>query len=331
MTKLLSLLAIAVMAVAISASAKPPDQSFVKFNKSIGPSSVSGGPFPTAQARRDGTFDPWNLESLQTTGFATGYVTLTVKISPDKIIDTSFSEGKVACHLSGEKQPPASIAVPSGVYIEFGGSGRQCSAEYVAVNPIYDQKTRELTGYALSAGLTWEPSDCDVSMHAWVKVRPSLPTDLVVEPQPKPAPSEPLPNPRPNVVQGTSKSQGTAQSPGDMNTVVTKTVVGDEVQLLVSFIAPAPSATVLVPFRQVEVYGFRPAPVAGGLPRLLEPSAFPLFRGIWNPGDRVRIGVVVPKEDSDPSQGWVIRFCIGSPGTACIRSPNLLTASPPPG
>jgi len=54
---------------------------------------------------------------------------------------------------------------------------------------------------------------------------------------------------------------------------------------------------------------------------------YPAIRGSWQPREHVEFSVRVPKENSDPSLGWNLIFCVGS-AALCYPSPNLLTLVP---
>jgi hypothetical protein len=84
----------------------------------------------------------------------------------------------------------------------------------------------------------------------------------------------------------------------------------------VSFVIPdEPSSS----YDTITIYGMQII----GTQRSTEKS-YPSVQGHWQPNDRVRFSVRVPKEYADPSRGWDLTFCVGS-AKGCYPSPNLLT------
>jgi hypothetical protein len=146
----------------------------------------------------------------------------------------------------------------------------------------------------------------------------------------------PLPtanSPHPPIVptQRYKPSDSTIPSAGAMDTLVTRNDLGGQYRLAISFTVPPDPHMIPgpFPFNLITVYGFRRYGPNGTSRTELPPSTFPSTQGNWNSGDRVTISVDVPKQFSDPVQGWEVRFCVGS-SKGCIPSPNLLTGSPIP-
>lgn len=142
---------------------------------------------------------------------------------------------------------------------------------------------------------------------------------------PSPAVAGQPSNPSPSVTEGCKRSLFGSGSPNNMDTTVARTDMGEQVHLVISFKAPKASSVVRAPFDLIKVYGSQKVGSVGGrkLTANLPASTYPYFHGKWNPGDCVTISVDVPKQYSDPVQGWTLTFCIGSTN-ACVPSPNLL-------
>lgn len=121
---------------------------------------------------------------------------------------------------------------------------------------------------------------------------------------------------------------GDRPSKNDMDSVVTKADLGDHFQLSIKFTAPQASTRVPAPFTLIKVYGYQRTGPPGTRATPLPVTTFPYFDGSWSPGDQVQITVDVPKQYSDPGEGWGLTFCVGSANGACIPSPNLLTGKP---
>jgi len=114
-----------------------------------------------------------------------------------------------------------------------------------------------------------------------------------------------------------------------MNIVVVKNDLGDQYRLDVSFTVPAvPTPGRPYPFNLITIYGLQLYGPNRSLRHMLLPSTFAPITGNWATGDPVTFSINVPKEFSDASQGWEIRFCIGSSAVGCLPSANLLTGSP---
>lgn len=133
-------------------------------------------------------------------------------------------------------------------------------------------------------------------------------------------------NPSPSVTEGCKRSFWGSGSPNNMDTTVAKSDMGDHVHLVISFKAPKTLPNMPAPFDLIKIYGSQEIGSAGGrkLTANLPASTFPNFHGRWNPGDCITMSVDVPKQYSDPAQGWTLTFCIGV-AKGCVPSPNLLT------
>jgi hypothetical protein len=139
-----------------------------------------------------------------------------------------------------------------------------------------------------------------------------------------PSTSQPAPDSSPGASERYKPKLGSSPSPNDMDTVVTKSDLGDRVQLVITFKAPKASSVVHAPFDLIKVYGDQKTGPPGSRPNMLPVSTFPYVHGNWKPGNHITITVDVPKQYSDPSQGWNLTFCIGATNGACMPSPNLL-------
>jgi hypothetical protein len=83
----------------------------------------------------------------------------------------------------------------------------------------------------------------------------------------------------------------------------------------VSFLVPdVPNYT----FDTITVYGMRFV----GTQRS-EDRNYATLHGRWKPNDPVKFSVRVPKECTDPAEGWNLTFCVGST-QSCYPSSNLL-------
>jgi hypothetical protein len=120
-----------------------------------------------------------------------------------------------------------------------------------------------------------------------------------------------------------------------MNIEVSRRDLGGLYELAVSFTVPPAPPNAVNPYLTdlIKIWGgqrtfpsatVKYTPVA---PIPLPPSTFPDVHGSWKTGDRVNFIVEVPKQFSDPSQGWIIGFCAGT-NKGCFPSPNLLMGSP---
>jgi len=118
---------------------------------------------------------------------------------------------------------------------------------------------------------------------------------------------------------------GATPSTNDMNSIVTKTDEGDHVQLVITFTAPKATQWNPAPFDLIKIYGSQHVGPASSRPKMLPASTYPYLHGNWNPGNRITITLNVPKEYSDPKDGWNLTLCIGTENAGCIPSPNLLT------
>ena len=96
---------------------------------------------------------------------------------------------------------------------------------------------------------------------------------------------------------------------------VQQTDVGNQSLMKVSFIVPdVPNYT----FDTIKVYGMRFL----GTQRS-DDRNYPTLHGRWKPNDPVEFSVRVPKEFTDPSEGWNLTLCVGST-QSCYPSSNLL-------
>jgi hypothetical protein len=55
--------------------------------------------------------------------------------------------------------------------------------------------------------------------------------------------------------------------------------------------------------------------------------SLPSVTGHWNPGQRIGFVVSLGKDRSKASDGWILRFCIGT-SDQCLPGPNLLAGAP---
>jgi hypothetical protein len=272
---------------------------------------------PTQPIRRNDAPDQWDLDTPDTVSDSVG--TITVKVPPGTIIDTSYNEGTVACRQSRKGHPSASTTVPAGIYIELRGHDSRCVIHGVAVGTLFNAKTHELSDYSLSAILACG-NDCDVSLKAWIKLRPRLPSDVVVE-------SPPNPTPTPNaIVSSREPPRGPALSQSLLNTAVARSDLGSQYQLKVTFVAPAPLPGAPAPYDLIQIYCYQRFDPNKPILQIVPYSTFPDIRGKWKPGESVAFTIDVPKQYSDPANGWKVRFTVCRMGARCVAaSPNLLT------
>jgi hypothetical protein len=119
----------------------------------------------------------------------------------------------------------------------------------------------------------------------------------------------------------TSVEGGNVPGPPITATMVTlqKVDAGDNYIFHVSFVVPnAPSYT----FNTVKIYGMQ---IVGN--QRSNEVDYPSKTGNWRPGDHISFSQEVSKTRTDPSQGWDLTFCVGSP-VSCYPSPNLLRLAP---
>ncbi len=123
----------------------------------------------------------------------------------------------------------------------------------------------------------------------------------------------------------------------NLNTIVTRTPGSLEDKLVIQFelpnTLPIPRGLALpLTFHRILVYGSQNFPAGPGRPfpewNPLPESTFPHVDGTWKTSDKVSITVDIPKQFSDPSQGWDIRFCVMDSSSGCDPSPNLLLGTP---
>ena len=109
-----------------------------------------------------------------------------------------------------------------------------------------------------------------------------------------------------------------------MNIGVTRTDSGNKYHFIVDFTMPGfpTSWSSSNRFNLIEIYGFQQQ-----ANRTVESTTYKIspITGNWMPGDAARIEFDVPKEYTDPSQGWILAFCLhASNEVGCLPSSNLL-------
>jgi hypothetical protein len=102
---------------------------------------------------------------------------LTVAVPAGMVIDRTYSMGNVHCCGGDENRNPASIAVPSGIKVQFGGGNAgEWGIFNITRDSITDDDTGQLKGYNLYADLYCGPSatkgGCNVNLQAWVMLKP---------------------------------------------------------------------------------------------------------------------------------------------------------------
>jgi hypothetical protein len=91
--------------------------------------------------------------------------------------------------------------------------------------------------------------------------------------------------------------------------------VGKSYDLKVAFLVPeVPNYT----FDLITVYGAR---FVGD--QRSDNATYLSLHGTWKHDDRVEFAVRVPKERTDPADGWNLTFCVGS-SASCVPSSNVL-------
>jgi hypothetical protein len=322
MRKFQSLLApiiISLLATGIPAGAKPPDRSFAKFDKDMY-GSPGDDEVPTPATWAAGTKTAGGGVDFSGSDFS-GSRSITVKIPPGAIVDASYNQGTVACHGSGRNQHSVSTTVPGGVYVEVSGHDGRCSVSNIALTETFDEGTHTLSGYSLAADLSCS-GICNVSLNAWIKLRPRLPSDVTVEP------------PSNSSVSGTSGPEtprGAVLSQKGLFAYVSKSDLGNQVQLDVTFVAPKPVPGAPAPYDRIQFYCYRRLANNQPVAQFLPYATCPDIHGKWEPGESAKFTVNVPKAYSDPANGWKVRFAICKTGKACVEaSPNLLEMKPAP-
>jgi hypothetical protein len=120
-----------------------------------------------------------------------------------------------------------------------------------------------------------------------------------------------------------------------MNIEVIRRDTGGLYELAVSFTIPPAPPNAANPYLTdlIKISGGQRTFPSPGVPYTpvapipLPPSTFPDVHASWKTGDRVNFTVQVPKQFSDPTQGWIINFC-ASTNKGCFPSPNLLMGTP---
>ena len=113
-----------------------------------------------------------------------------------------------------------------------------------------------------------------------------------------------------------------------MHILVARSDAGDHYDFTVDFQLPAklsdlPASAAMDHFDTISLYGFRMTDTE----KKSMKQRFPTQHGSWSPGDAVQLKFQLPKENSDPEQGWHMHFCAGV-ARQCIPSPNLLDPVP---
>ncbi len=129
----------------------------------------------------------------------------------------------------------------------------------------------------------------------------------------------------PNVPAPAVKEYLPAAEPGvaNLKVQVQRIDMGGQYHMRIIFTTPPVGGNVLA-YNLIQVYGYQ-MKVGGRVD--VPPSVFPMIPGHWAPGDVGSFEFDLPKQMSDPSQGWNVRFELGT-AAAAWPSPNLLTGSP---
>jgi hypothetical protein len=91
---------------------------------------------------------------------------------------------------------------------------------------------------------------------------------------------------------------------------------------------PLPGQPQMTDFPQIAVtIAHQPQTLGQYVPLQSVASPVAPILGHWRVGDKVTFEFDLPKQFTDPSQGWIVKFCVGQADN-CIPSPNLLVGVP---